>query len=240
MFGGRAPSSLLEALPWPSELEFAGSSPYVASEGVTAKAHYDPWYAFLVQLHGTKAVKMFPPWDYSFIYPQHEKTADKPRRALVDLDDPDFAQFPLLKELHGEITVLNAGDILYMPINWWHEVSTEGFSVSINRRLRRSALDWAEALLVFGYQVLRGAYCYGIQPVASGEIRSLGKLAFAEWERDTGQAENDRWCKFLAQVGRGRAEALRIPEDFGDLMARWFQSGQEPAKAEFEALASCG
>lgn len=158
MFGGKVPSSLLEALPWPSDLEFVGSSPYVASEGVTAKAHYDHWYAFLVQLHGTKAVKMVPPWDYSFIYPQHEKTADKARGALVDLNNPDFDQFPLLNQLHGEIAVMNAGDVLYMPVDWWHEVETEGFSVSINRRLSRSALDWAGALLVFGYQVLQGAY----------------------------------------------------------------------------------
>ena len=111
MFGGKAPKGLLEALPWPSDLKFVGSSPYVASEGVTAKAHYDHWYAFLVQLHGTKAVKLFPPWDYSFIYPQHEKRASAPRRALVDLNNPDFEQFPLLKQLHGEIAVLNAAQV---------------------------------------------------------------------------------------------------------------------------------
>ncbi|TKB96572.1 MAG: hypothetical protein E5W81_04050 [Mesorhizobium sp.] len=236
MFGGKVPSSLLEALPWPSDLEFVGSSPYVASEGVTAKAHYDHWYAFLVQLHGTKAVKMFPPWDYSFIYPQHEKTADKPRRALVDLNNPDFDQFPLLKQLHGEIAVLNAGDVLYMPVHWWHEVETEGFSVSINRRLKRSALDWAGALLVFGYQVLQGAYHYRIEPIPSHEIKTVAQYAYVEWKSDTGKTEYDQWCAFLAQLGRDQAKALRIPEGFGVLLARWLQTEQELTKAEFEAL----
>ena len=236
MFGGKVPKGLLEALPWPSDLQFVGSSPYVASEGVTAKAHYDHWYAFLVQLHGTKAVKLFPPWDYSFIYPQHETTADAPRRALVDLNNPDFEQFPLLRQLHGEIAVLNAGDLLYMPVNWWHEVETEGFSVSINRRLRRSALDWSGALLLFGYHVLRGAFRYGIQPIAYHEIKNLAKNAFAEWESETGETKHRRWRSFLAQTGRNQARALRIPEDFGVLMARWLETEQELTKAEFDAL----
>ncbi|ESX78372.1 hypothetical protein X757_06825 [Mesorhizobium sp. LSHC414A00] len=236
MFGGKVPSSLLEALPWPSDLEFIGSSPYVASEGVTAKAHYDHWYAFLVQLHGTKAVKMFPPWDYSFIYPEHEKTTDNPRRALVDLNNPDFNQFPLLKQLHGEIAVLNAGDLLYMPVDWWHEVETAGFSVSINRRLRRSALDWAGALLIFGYSVLQGAYRYGIEPIPSKEIKGLATHAYDEWKSDTGKTQYDQWCGYLAKLGRDQSKSLRIPEDFGVLMAQWLQTEQEPTNAEFNGL----
>lgn len=183
---------------------------------------------------------MFPPWDYSFIYPQHKRTADKPRRALVDLNNPDFDQFPLLKQLRGEIAVLNAGDLLYMPVHWWHEVETEGFSVSINRRLKRSAQDWAGALLVLGYHILQGAYRYGIEPIAGDEIKDLAEKAYLEWKSDTGKEEYDQWYAFLTQCGRDKAEELLIPGELAALMSRWLQTEREPTKVEFEALSLPG
>lgn len=46
----------------------------------------------------------------------------------VDLDNPDFAQFPLLRvaidQLQISVTV-TAGDLLYIPTCWWHHIDAE-------------------------------------------------------------------------------------------------------------------
>ncbi len=187
LFGGKTPHGLMKSMPWPNDLQFEGTSPYVASTGVTGKAHYDHWYAFLIQLHGAKKVKLFPPRDYSFIYPHHEMAADKPRRALVDLDNPDFERFPLLRRTHGEVVVLSPGDLLYLPVDWWHEVETSGFSISINRRLRRNTLTWAKALFVLSYAFLKARLFYGVKPIPTAEIKVLKRRVKRAFEADKKQ-----------------------------------------------------
>lgn len=53
----------------------------------------------------------------------------------MDFENPDFQQFPKLKEARGMETVLGPGDVLYIPIYWWHHVESKmnaGYTVSIN------------------------------------------------------------------------------------------------------------
>lgn len=236
MFGGSVPTDLIDALPWPDGLAFDGASPYVASSGVSAKAHYDHWFVFLVQLHGKKRVKMFPPSDYEFLYPHYAQSQEKPRRALVDLDNPDFERFPLLRSLHGQSTVLNSGDLLYMPVDWWHEVDTGAFSVSINRRLVRGTSHWLAALLVLAYSVLRGAYFRGVEPIAVREVEDLADRSRSVWQHEYGETDLRGWYDFISEQGRDSARALRIPPEFGEQLSQWLETGHVPARRQFVAL----
>ncbi len=42
----------------------------------------------------------------------------------VELENPDYARFPKLRDLRGFETVVGPGDILYIPNCWWHQVET--------------------------------------------------------------------------------------------------------------------
>merc|ERR1711879_368892 len=57
------------------------------------------------------------------------------RSARVRLNTPDYNAWPHVKSAHGkavEVT-LNAGDMLFLPLGWWHHVeSLAQMNVSIN------------------------------------------------------------------------------------------------------------
>lgn len=48
--------------------------------------------------------------------------------SLADIEAPDFARYPKLREAFeaAEVAELAPGDVLYMPSLWWHAVSTAG------------------------------------------------------------------------------------------------------------------
>ncbi|SDH29206.1 cupin-like domain-containing protein [Chitinophaga filiformis] len=57
------------------------------------------------------------------------------RWAKVDLEHPDFDQFPLLREAQRDDVVIDPGDILFMPSGTLHQVRGLSASISFN-------IDW--------------------------------------------------------------------------------------------------
>jgi Cupin-like domain len=54
--------------------------------------------------------------------------------SVVDSSDPDLEKFPRFsKALQDSQTAeVCAGDMLYLPTNWWHNVRSEGLNISVN------------------------------------------------------------------------------------------------------------
>lgn len=53
----------------------------------------------------------------------------------VDFDAPDMEKFPGLEQLQGVETVMGPGDVLYIPMYWWHHIESLphlGNTVSVN------------------------------------------------------------------------------------------------------------
>ena len=44
----------------------------------------------------------------------------------VNVTHPDYVKHPAFREAHKVVCELDAGDVLYLPSNWWHEVASEG------------------------------------------------------------------------------------------------------------------
>lgn len=72
---------------------------------------------FLTQFHGRKRVVLFNPDQSDLLYrlPFNVHT-------IVDIDHPDYAQFPGLQYAKGMSTILEHGDTLFMPSGWWHHI----------------------------------------------------------------------------------------------------------------------
>ena len=96
--------------------------------------HYDPVDVLLMQLHGTKKVVLFPPDQTANLYPfplsVHLRHGLKLRSWCSQLypERPDLESFPRFKEAlqHRYEVTLNPGEVLYLPVGWWHEVTTIG------------------------------------------------------------------------------------------------------------------
>ena len=51
---------------------------------------------------------------------------------VLDIDNPDEDRFPLFKRATRHECVLEAGDVLFIPALWFHNVSNEEWGVSVN------------------------------------------------------------------------------------------------------------
>jgi hypothetical protein len=106
--------------------------------GHTEPLHFDSGDGTLVQLHGVKRAVLFPPSQTRNLYPfPVSRKGIAPWISQVYIGRPDFDRFPGLKSAlpHQVETLLSAGEVLFIPANWWHEVSSvsDGYICSINR-----------------------------------------------------------------------------------------------------------
>lgn len=146
-------------------LPATGFNLWIGPGGHTTCLHYDPVDSLLIQLQGRKKVVLFPPSELKNLYPfpisVHFQHGLKLRASYSQVypDRPDFSAFPKLKEAlkqRYEVT-LQAGEVLYLPAGWWHEVTTLGNEVvcSINRfwhphPLTAPAWSWNKWRVHFG------------------------------------------------------------------------------------------
>ncbi|MEC4049157.1 cupin-like domain-containing protein [Flavobacterium sp. SUN046] len=120
---------------WPDlGLHLIKSLPLVFFGGEEARVfmHYDIDFPniFHIQFDGTKQCVLVDPKETPYMYRLpyswicHEE---------IDFDQPDFERFPALKKVKPYKTILNHGEMLYMPEGWWHYMKylSPGFSLSL-------------------------------------------------------------------------------------------------------------
>jgi hypothetical protein len=82
-------------------------------------------------LHGQKHFLLYAPDQSPNLYPSdvYEWTTIF---SQVDVRRPDLTRFPRAAQAQGVEATLEAGDILFLPIGWWHAVSCLKPSISLN------------------------------------------------------------------------------------------------------------
>lgn len=119
---------------------------FFGGEGSKVFMHYDIDYSNILHFHfqGVKQCILFAPDQTPYLYKiphaliSHES---------IDLDHPDFHQWPALEKATGLVTQLKYGEMLYMPEGYWHYMKylTPGFSMSL-RAFPRKIGNIANAL----------------------------------------------------------------------------------------------
>lgn len=106
---------------------------FFGSRGSKVLPHYDMDLADLVHFHfhGHKNVLLFPPEQTKYIYriPHSVHNLES-----IDLDAPDFENYPGLKYLDGLEANMEHGDALYMPSGYWHYIKYLDGSFSLTIR----------------------------------------------------------------------------------------------------------
>lgn len=104
---------------------------WMASAASSTPLHYDDMHNVFAQVEGHKRFLLFNPAQFDVLYPGPLNTRIE-AKSRVDLTRPDFRRFPKLAEVEYWEAVVGPGDLLFMPAYWWHQVSSQDVSVSVN------------------------------------------------------------------------------------------------------------
>jgi hypothetical protein len=108
----------------------------------TIAAHNDLPDNMACVVAGHRRFTLFPPAQISNLYigPLDFTPAGRPI-SLVDFNNPDFEKFPRFREAleHAQVAELAAGDVLFIPSMWWHQVvAHDPFNILVNYWWRQS------------------------------------------------------------------------------------------------------
>ena len=108
------------------------SEPYgmmwIGPAGTVTSLHHDLTNNFIAQIVGRKRLKLVPAADVGKLY-NHKHVFSE----ITDLEDLplDNARFPLLENIRIYDVTLSPGEIIFVPLAWWHQVKSLDFSVTI-------------------------------------------------------------------------------------------------------------
>ncbi len=95
--------------------------------GTFTPLHFDLTNNLLIQVAGRKRIRLVPPSQTCWMY-NHRHVFS----AVHDLDDPArIAAHPLARNVTPYDVELGPGDMLFIPIGWWHQVRALDFSVML-------------------------------------------------------------------------------------------------------------
>ncbi len=104
--------------------------------GAFTTLHRDPSDNLLVQLFGRKRLSIFAPEDTPYLYaPWHDNcTANRciGGYSPIDVDNPDLGRFPLFSRARRLDVTLSPGEMLFLPVHWWHFVTSIDVSISVS------------------------------------------------------------------------------------------------------------
>jgi hypothetical protein len=100
--------------------------------------HRDAPDNLFAQIFGRKRFVLFAPADSRNLYP-HRFWSGVPNFSRADAERPDYQRFPRLRRARPIACEVGAGEVLYLPRYWWHQVTSLERSASVN-------LWWAEGV----------------------------------------------------------------------------------------------
>jgi hypothetical protein len=100
---------------------------WIGPAGTVTSLHHDLTNNLIAQIVGRKKLMIVPAADTAKMYNHHHLFSE-----ITDLDDAvrDRQRFPLLEGVKIHDVTLNPGEMIYMPLGWWHQVTSCDFSVT--------------------------------------------------------------------------------------------------------------
>lgn len=101
---------------------------WIGPQGTFTPLHHDLTNNLLVQLVGRKRVVMASPAETPKLYNHLHVFSE-----IGNLTDPqlDLSAYPKLRDVRLLEVVIEPGEMLFVPIGWWHQVEALDFSVSM-------------------------------------------------------------------------------------------------------------
>lgn len=149
---------LIAELPVPEFVTKVHGGPYlwVARAGHYEFCHIDPDDNLLMVLHGSKRVRLYG-CDMVNMYPSKLGSKGKTIQSQVNCDSPDMDIFPKFSDATCWECMLRAGEMLFFPAFWWHQVTSPENTISVNIFFG----DAGESNYLT--KIMRGSQWYGFQ-----------------------------------------------------------------------------
>jgi Cupin-like domain len=94
--------------------------------GTVTPLHHDPLNLIMAHVYGRKRWRLISP-NYTPLLYNYVGVFSK-----VDLEQPDDEKYPLFKQVQVIETVLEPGEIIFIPVGWWHQVKALDVSLSVS------------------------------------------------------------------------------------------------------------
>ncbi|MGH7946101.1 MAG: cupin-like domain-containing protein [Opitutaceae bacterium] len=115
-----------------------GAYLWFGPKGTITPLHHDLMNIFMAQVRGRKQVKLVSPNELDLIY-NHRAVY-----SLVDCGNPDLGRFPKFLDATVIDVELAPGEVLFLPVGWWHYVKAldTSITVSFNNFLFPNEFQW--------------------------------------------------------------------------------------------------
>lgn len=112
------------------KLQFPASF-WFGPAGSVSTLHFDPADNLFVQIYGKKRFILISPDQSPGVYYPHERFKSI-NFSPLDVERPDFDRFPAAQGLEPLQCEMVPGDVLHIPMGWWHYVRATEISISLN------------------------------------------------------------------------------------------------------------
>ncbi len=104
---------------------------WLGPAGIVTPIHFDSAHNLLVQIHGRKKLLLVPPQQsYLLYYPSLD--LGHVNYSPVNVESPDFERFPRFRKATPLELELAPGEVLFIPVRWWHYARALEPTISLN------------------------------------------------------------------------------------------------------------
>ncbi|KDP21397.1 hypothetical protein JCGZ_21868 [Jatropha curcas] len=113
--------------------ELASINLWMNNAYARSSTHYDPHHNILCIVAGYKQVVLWPPSATPFLYPM-PIYGEASNHSSVALENPDFSFYPRAEcsMKYSQKVILHAGDALFIPEGWFHQVDSGDLTIAVN------------------------------------------------------------------------------------------------------------
>lgn len=98
---------------------------WIGPAGTITPAHHDLTNNFMAQIVGRKRVHLVDGLDIPRMYNHLHVYSE------VDLEHIDYDRFPLMRDVDVLSYDLQPGELLFLPVGWWHQVRALDLSITV-------------------------------------------------------------------------------------------------------------
>lgn len=123
----------LEMPPFLEKKTISSINLWMNSAQTRSSTHYDPHHNLLCIVTGCKQVVLWPPSASPFLYPL-PIYGEASNHSAVSLEKSNYHSFPRAEcsEVYSQKVILHAGDALFLPEGWYHQVDSECLTTAVN------------------------------------------------------------------------------------------------------------
>jgi LPS sulfotransferase NodH len=94
--------------------------------GTLTPLHHDTSNILIAQVAGRKRYRIIPVSQWQYVYNRAGVFSD------VDCENPDFSRHPTFRNATVIDIVVEPGEVLFMPVGWWHHVRALDVSMTVS------------------------------------------------------------------------------------------------------------